>query len=81
MFCKVGILSIIARKKWDEEVEVWKLLIANLISKLRKKMSAQNKPECEIYKKKPECEFFLMENIYGFINLWNCHLLGKKNWS
>jgi len=19
-----------------------------------------------------------MENIYGFINLWNCHLLGKK---
>jgi len=62
MFCKVGIVSIIARKKWDEEVEVWKLLIAILNIRLRKKMSAQNKPECEIYKKKPECEFSLLLN-------------------
>ena len=22
-----------------------------------------------------------MENIYGFINLWNCHLLAKKIWN
>jgi len=44
----------------DEEVEVWKLLIVNMISRLRKKMSAQNKPErgyC--IKNKPERGFSL----------------------
>ena len=46
MFCKVDILLIIERKMRDEEVEVWKILIANSISRLRKKISAQNKPEC-----------------------------------
>jgi len=27
-------------------------------------MSAQNNPECEIYKKKPECEFSQNLNIF-----------------
>ena len=61
MFCKVEILSIKERKMRDEEVEVFKILIGNLISKLRKKMSAQNKPECEIYKKKSQNVNFLIK--------------------
>ena len=49
MFCKVKILSNIERKMRDEELKVWKLLIANLISWLQNKMSAQKWSECEIY--------------------------------
>ena len=46
------------RKIRDEEIEVCKLLIAILISRLRNKMSAQKWSECEIYIKKwSECEF------------------------
>ena len=45
----------------DEEIEVCKLLIPILISKLRNKMSAQKWSECEIYIKKwSECEFSLI---------------------
>ena len=45
----------------DEEIEVCKLLIAILISKLRNKISAQKWSECEIYIKKwSECEFSLL---------------------
>ena len=47
----------------DEEIEVCKLLIAILISRLRNKMSAQKWSECEIYIKKwSECEFSLRPN-------------------
>ena len=53
-------LSIIERKIRDEEIEVCKLLIAILKSRLRNKMSAQKWSECEIYIKKwSECEFSL----------------------
>ena len=51
-FIKFDILSNIERKMRDEEIEVWKLLIANLISWLQNKMSAQKWSECEIYIKK-----------------------------
>ena len=42
----------------DEDVEVWNLLIENLISKYRKKMSAQNQPEREICIKKARTWIF-----------------------
>ena len=51
-FCKVGMLSIIERKLRDEEIEVCKLLIAILISRLQNKMSAQKWSFSEIYIKK-----------------------------
>ena len=42
----------------DEEIEVCKLLIAILISRLRNKMSAQKWSFCEInIKKWSDCEF------------------------
>ena len=57
---KVDILSIKVRKMRDEEVEVWKLLIANLISKHQKQMSAKKLPFSEIYiKNLPVSEFSL----------------------
>jgi len=46
-FCKVGMLSIKERKMRDEEIEVCKLLIAILMSRLRNKISAQKWSECE----------------------------------
>jgi len=48
---KVDIVSITVRKMQDEEVKVWKLLIANLISRRQKQMSAKKLPISEIYKK------------------------------
>ena len=61
---KVDILSIIVRKMRDEEVEVWKLLIANLISKHQNKMSAKKLPFSEIYiKNLPVSEFSLTNYI------------------
>ena len=53
-------LSIIERKKWDGESEHEKLLMVNLIHKLRIKMSAQNQPERGFcIKNKPERGFSL----------------------
>ena len=47
----------------DEEVEVWKLLIANLISKHQKQMSAKKLPFSEIYiKNLPVSEFSLLNS-------------------
>ena len=58
-------LSIIERQNCDEDSEHEKLLIANLISKLRKKMSAQNKPERGFcIKNKPERGFSLFFKSY-----------------
>ena len=39
-------------KKWDEDSERGKLLMAKSISKLEIKMSLENQLFCEIYKKK-----------------------------
>ena len=51
-------LSIIERKKWDEDSEHENLLMVNLINKRRRKMSAQNQPERGFcIKNKPERGF------------------------
>ena len=49
--CRFVILSIIDGKKWDEDSEHGKLLMAKSISRLEIKMSLANQLFCEIYKK------------------------------
>ena len=57
-------LSIIERKLRNEEIEVCKLLIAILISRLQNKMSAQKWSFSEIYIKKwSDSEFSLIYAI------------------
>ena len=64
--CRFVILSIIDGKKWDEDSEHGKLLMAKSISRLGIKMSFENQLFCEIYKKNYFVNFLILLFFYGW---------------